>query len=292
MMKERTELSSVGRSRLRSFLDSSLNLHIFYFLLIRNLVLGEKLSLLHEHWLIMKQANDLRDENLVLTQSCAERFWSMRDDLMIFLHDTSEQLREIHPTSTSREHIEREQEKYQHLSNAVSQQRMKFDELMDQDSVQLLTLIDHNPEDSAVIYHSLDELKEQWNRVQTDLQACEQELTQAIMKLTTFNAQLERVTTWLDDASFTTATTTSPEGQENHDELERIHHFKERLDGKYLDIVHLKQDYTAIEPSKQHTINATSSSPPGIVDKGKVVEDQLTDIDSKWSQLNGRIQEQ
>ena len=137
-------------------------------------MLDDKLTLLNEHWLIMKQANDLRDENLVLTQSCAERFWSMRDDLMIFLHDTSEQLREIHPTSTSREHIEREQEKYQQLLNAGSQQRIKFDELMDQDSVQLLTLIDHNPEDSAVIYHSLDELKEQWNRVQTDLQACEQ----------------------------------------------------------------------------------------------------------------------
>ena len=240
--------------------------------------------------MIIEQATDLRDENLILTQACVERFWSMHDDLMIFLNDAAQQLLEIHPTSTSREHIEREQEKYQRLSDLSSQQRLKFDEIIEQHSVQLLTLVGDNPEESAVIDQSLDELKEQWHRVQTDLKACEQELAQAMMKSTAFNAQLERVATWLDDASF--ATTTVAEGKENNDELEHIRNFKEHLDGKYLDIVHLKQDYTAIEPFKQHAMNGTSPSQAENAEKSKFVEDQLTVIDSKWSQLNGQIQDQ
>jgi len=76
------------------------------------LVFDEKLALLNEHWLIMKRANDLHEENLLLTQTCANQFWSEYNELSIFLNHISKQLSEIHPYSTSREYIEHEQEKY------------------------------------------------------------------------------------------------------------------------------------------------------------------------------------
>ena len=63
----------------------------------------------------MKQANDIRTENILLTQTCANTFWSQQDELSTFLNNIEKELLQIRPRSTSREHIEREKEKYHQL---------------------------------------------------------------------------------------------------------------------------------------------------------------------------------
>ena len=65
----------------------------------------------------MKQANDIRTENLLLTQTCADTYWSQHNELSTFLNNIDKQLSQIRPRSTSREHIEREKDKYNQLSN-------------------------------------------------------------------------------------------------------------------------------------------------------------------------------
>ena len=240
----------------------------------------------------MKQANDLREENLLLTQACADRFWSERAELSAFLHQISAQLAEIHPNSTSPEHIQHEQEKYQQLFNDTSAHRMKFQEILQDHSLQLLALLSNNSDETHEIHRALQELEQQWNEVQTDLNNCGNELAQAMIKSTEFNAKLERVSTWFDDAAFPAALATVPAAValENSAEFERIRTFKEHLDCKYIDMVHLKQDYTDIEHC-QH-IDEIRQQEADEKEKATFVEEQLVSMDSKWTQLNGQIQEQ
>ena len=242
--------------------------------------LDEKLSLLNKHWLIMKEANDIRTEKLLLTQAYAETYWSQHNELSTFLNNIEKQLSQIRPRSTSREHIEREKEKYNQLSNEFNEQQMKFQELLQQHSSHLLTLISSNPEESEEVQHSLNDLEQEWNNIQTNFHTCQQELEQAMIESAEFNSKLERVTTWFDDTSFPTTI-------EDNNEFERIRTFKEHLDCKYLDIINLKQDYTDIEQHKQNDEHDMEEN-----EKTNLIEDQLINIDSKWTELNGKIQEQ
>jgi hypothetical protein len=232
--------------------------------------LNEKLTLLTEHWFIMKQANDLCEENLLLTQSCANSFWSEYNELSLFLNNISQQLSQIHPRSTSREYIEHEQEKFNRLMNEFSTKQIKFQELLQKHSLQLLTLISTNQQETEDIQRYVNELEQEWNRIQTDLSICQTELSEAMMKSVDFNAKLESVSTWFDDASSLPTT------------IEHIRTFKEHLDNKYIDIVNLKQDYTDIEQQNEYITE----------EKTNLVEEQLVEIDSKWTQLNDKIQEQ
>ncbi len=247
------------------------------------LVLDEKLALLNDHWVIMKQANDIRTENLLLTQTCADTYWSQHNELSTFLNHMEKELADIRPRSTSREHIEREKEKYNQLANDFSNNEMKFKEILEQHSSQLLALIANNPEESEDIQRSVNELGQEWNRIQSNFQNCKNELEQAMIESAEFNSKLERVSTWFDDTSFNIT-------PETNNEFERIRTFKEHLDCKYLDIVHLKQDYTDIEQSKQQRIDQTIKQDEQ--EKTNLVEQQLSSIDSKWTQLNDQIQEQ
>ncbi len=238
-----------------------------------NLVLDEKLVQLNEHWLIMKRANDLHEENILLTQKTANQFWSEYNELSIFLDDISKKLIEIHPCSTSCEYIEHEQEKYNQLIKNFLNKKIKFQEFLQQYSLQLLTLISNNQQETQEIQCYIQELKQKWDQIQTNLNICQNQLLEAMIKSTEFNAKLENVSTWFDETS---SLTTSNE--DNKNEFEHIRTVKEHLDKKYIDIINLKQDYTDIEQQMEEKVN--------------LVEEQLVDFDSKWIQLNDKIQEQ
>jgi hypothetical protein len=228
----------------------------------------------------MKQANDIRTENLLLTQTCAEKYWSQHNELSTILNHIEKDLLEIRPRSTSREYIEREKEKFNQLNNDFLNNEIKYKEILEQHSAQLLTLISNNPEESEDIQHSLHELEQEWNRIKLNLHNYQNEFEQAMIESAEFNSKLERVSTWFDDTSLNTSIETT-------NEFERIRTFKEHLDCKYLDIVNLKQDYTDIEQQKNDQIIKQDEH-----DKTNLVEQQLNNIDSKWTQLNEKIQEQ
>jgi len=239
--------------------------------------LDEKLALLNEHWLIMKQANDIRTENLLLTQTCANTYWSEHTELSKYLEQIEQDLSKIRTRSTSHEHIEREKSKFIQLTNEFEQQHLKYRQILDEHSSQLLTLIENNIEECQDVQRSRNDLENEWIRVQQHFHTCQQDFDQAMIESAEFNSKLERVSNWFDDASI------PPTAANDTNEFERIRTFKEHLDCKYLDIVNLKQDYTDIEQAKQ----------PDKIDDDRtnVVEQQLTTIDTKWSQLNEQIQE-
>jgi len=224
----------------------------------------------------MKQANDLREENILLTHKCANTFWSEYNELSLFLNHISAQLIQIRPCSTSCEYIEHEQNKYNQLATDFSNQQIKFQEFFQQHSLQLLNLILNNQQETEDIQRCIHELEQEWNRIQTDLTICHKELSEAMIKSVEFNSKLENVQIWFDDKSNLTTTV------ENNDEFEHIRIFKEHLDNKYIDIINLKQDYTDIE---QQTANI-------IEEKTNHVQEQFGEIDSKWMQLKDQIQEQ
>ena len=219
----------------------------------------------------MKQANDLRQENILLTQTCANQFWLEYNGLCAFLEQLSSRLLKIRPCSTLPEHIEHEQRKQHQLTIEFSDHRSKLERVMQQHSAQLLALIADNQQETEGIRCRVNQLEELWARVEKDLAICQNELTQAMMKSVEFNSKLEHVSTWFDQ---TAAPETTTDGS---NELDRIRTFKEHLDNKFIDIVNLKQEYTDIE-QQNNEVNA--------------VEEQLMEIDSKWSQLNEKIQEQ
>ncbi|CAF4468439.1 unnamed protein product [Rotaria socialis] len=240
----------------------------------------EKLTLLNQHWLIMKQTNELREENLVLIQLCANKFWSECNELSTFLNDTSEKLLKIRRRSTSRHCLEEEQDKLNQLENDFSNHEIKFQEILQIHSLQLLNLLStNNQQETDDIYRCLHELEQQWNHVKTDLNTCQNDLLQSRIKSDELNAKLENVSTWIDDKSSFTTTTTQ---LNTNNELENIRTFKESLDNKYIDIVSLKQDYVDIEQQNECVIEENSSP----------VEEQFVEIDTKWIQLKDKVQEQ
>ncbi|CAF4590423.1 unnamed protein product, partial [Rotaria sp. Silwood2] len=175
-------------------------------------VADEKLALLTQHWLIMKQTNDLREENLLLTQVCANKFWSEYNELSTILNNISQQLSQIRPRSTSRQYLENEQEKYNQLVKDFSNNEIKYQEILQKYGLQLLTLISDNQQETDDIHRCLYELVQQWNQLQTDLNICQQELKQSMIKSDELNAKLENVSTWFDDkSSFTTNIETNNE---------------------------------------------------------------------------------
>ncbi|CAF3366835.1 unnamed protein product [Rotaria socialis] len=250
-------------------------------------ILDEKFTELNDHWSIMKQANDIRTENLLLTQACANTFWSEHGEISSFLNNISKQLSQIRPRSTSRDHIEHEREKFNQVIDDFSNNETKFKEILEQHGSILLTLVANNPEEAEEVQHSLNELEQEWNRMETNLSRCQKQLEQAMIESAEFNSKLERVSTWFDD-------TTIPISVEDNDEFERIRVFKEHLDCKYLDIINLKQDYTDIEQHKQQTDGtAIEDNKNNTKEKEKtnIVELQLDNIDSKWAHLNDKIHE-
>lgn len=232
--------------------------------------------MLKEHLLIMKEANALREESLLLTQACASTFWSEYNELLTNLNNISNQLSQIRRRSTSSQQLEQEKEKCDQLTKGLSDNQIKFQEILQTLSVQLLTLISNNQQETDDIQHCLHDLEQEWNRVALDLNNCQDELTQSIIKSAELNAKLENVSTWLEDTtSFTT-------NIEKNNDLEHIKIFKEHLENKYIDIMNIKQDYTDIEQPNEHAAE----------EQKNLVEEQLVEIDSKWTQLNEKIQEQ
>lgn len=232
----------------------------------------------------MKQANDIRTENLLLTQSCADTYWSQHTELSTFLNHLEQQVADIHPRSATREHIEREKTKFTQLTQDFTSHEQTFKELLEQQSSQLLALISTNPEESEDIQRSVNELNEEWSRIQSNLQQRQNEFDQAMIESAEFNSKLEKVSTWFDDTSFSPST-------ETNDEFDRIRTFKEHLDCKYLDIAHLKQDYTEIEQQQQKHDSPTVEHKIQEEEKTNLVEQQLNNIDAKWTQLNEKVQE-
>jgi chromosome segregation ATPase len=226
----------------------------------------------------MKQANDLHEENLLLIQTTANQFWSEYNELSIFLDNISKQLLEIHPCSTSYEYIEHEQEKYNQLITDFLNKQIKYQEFLQQYSLQLLTLISNNQQETEDIQCCIHELEQKWNRIQTDLNTCQNQLSEAMIKSAEFNAKLESVSTWFDETSSLTTTIED----DNNNQFEHIRTVKENLDKKYMDIVNLKQDYTDIEQQNEYIME----------EKTNLIQEQFEEIDLKWTQLNDKIQEQ
>jgi len=226
----------------------------------------------------MKQANDLHEENLLLIQTTANQFWSEYNELSIFLDNISKQLLEIHPCSTSYEYIEHEQEKYNQLITDFLNKQIKYQEFLQQYSLQLLTLISNNQQETEDIQCCIHELEQKWNRIQTDLNTCQNQLSEAMIKSAEFNAKLESVSIWFDETSSLTTTIED----DNNNQFEHIRTVKENLDKKYMDIVNLKQDYTDIEQQNEYVME----------EKTNLIQEQFEEIDLKWTQLNDKIQEQ
>ncbi|CAF1503793.1 unnamed protein product [Adineta steineri] len=233
--------------------------------------LEDKLSFLNKHWLTMKQANDLREENLLLIQACTNIFWSEHNQLFTLLNHLSTKLKQIYPCSTSCEYIKHEQEKYNQLIDDFSNYKIKFQDFLQKHSLQLLTLISDNQQDTEDIKRSIYDVEQQWNHVQIDLNTCQNDLSQAMKKSIEFNSKLDNVSTWLNEKT----------NIENNNDFEQIRMFKEHLDDKYIDLINLKQDYTDIEQQNEHITK----------DKHHLVEEQLLQMDSKWLQLNDKMQE-
>lgn len=233
--------------------------------------MNEKLGHLNEHLLIMKQSNDLQGENLLLTQTISNQFWSEHTELSIFLDNISKELLEIHLSSTSSEHIDYEQEKFNQLLTKFANKKIQYQEFLQQHCLHLLSLISNNQQETTDIQCSIKELEEKWNRIEKDLNIFQQQLSQAMIRSSEFNAKLESVSTWFDETSSLPTTIQD----NNTNDLEHIRTVKEDLDKKYIDIVNLKQDYTNIDQQNEH-----------------IIEEQFEEIDSKWTQLNDKIQEQ
>jgi hypothetical protein len=197
----------------------------------------------------MKQANDLHGENLLRTQTCANQFWSEYNEFPVYLEEISRQLLEIRSSH--------EQKIFDRLLNDFTTKKQLFQE----HSLQLLALITTNQQETNDIQCSINELELKWNHIQTDFNTCQNQLSQAMIKSTEFNAKLESVSTWFDE--------TAPLSM---DDFEHIRIVKEDLDRKYIDIMNLKQDYIEVNES--------------------VIEEHLIEIDSKWNHLNDKIQEQ
>ncbi|CAF4196913.1 unnamed protein product [Rotaria sordida] len=153
----------------------------------------------------MKQTNELREENLLLTQVCSNKFWSEYNELSIILNNISQQLLQIRPRSSSRQYLENEQEKYNQLIKDFSNNEIKYQDILQKYSLQLLTLISSNQQETDDIYRYLYELEQQWKHLEIDLNTCQQELTQSMIKSNELNTKLENVSTWFNDkSSFTT----------------------------------------------------------------------------------------
>lgn len=225
----------------------------------------------------MKQTNDLREENLLVTRVCAEKFWSEYNELTTTLNNISEQLSNIRRRSISRQYLDQEQEKLTQLTNEFTNNETKYNEIFETHCLQLVTLLANNEQEINDIQFSLIELGRQWNRLKIDLSICQIELSESIAKSDELNTKIENVSTWIEDKSSFT-----PNNVEADDELEHIRTFKEALENKYIDIISLKQDYIDIEHQNEHVPE----------DKPNVVEEQLVEIDSKWTQLKDKVQEQ
>ncbi|CAF4748142.1 unnamed protein product, partial [Rotaria sp. Silwood1] len=97
--------------------------------------------------------------------ACANTFWSQHNQLSTFLNNTEKETTQIRPRLTSRKHIEHEKDKYNKLANDFSINQIKFQEILEQHSSYLLTLISNNLEESEDIQRSLNELEQEWNRI-------------------------------------------------------------------------------------------------------------------------------
>ena len=58
------------------------------------LAFEKRLALLNEHWMIMKQANEIHLENLLLTQTSANQFWSEYQQFQAALEEISKKISE------------------------------------------------------------------------------------------------------------------------------------------------------------------------------------------------------
>lgn len=237
--------------------------------------LKEKFQSLNEHWTIMKRANDLRRENLLLTESCATKFWSDQSDLSSSFDRLQRALNELRPRSTSEEHIHGENEKFHRLFDEflVEEEKLRF--LLHHDAVQLLSLISANRTECEEIEQSVQQLKDDCQHLRDLFERSKNEIDRAMIESAEFNGKLQKVSNWFDDPSISSAIN-------DENQFEHIRTFKEHLDCKYFDLIHLKQDFNDIE-QRRNSIEE---------DKVKFVEEQLEQIDTKWSELNGKVQEQ
>ena len=220
--------------------------------------------------------NDLREAKLLLIEVCSNKFWLECNALSTFLYDFSQKSLQICLCSISRQYFQHEQKKLHQLRNDFSNNQIKFQEILQQHSRQLLTLISNNQQETEDIQRCLHKLEQEWTHAQTDFNAYQNNLTQTMIKLEEFNAKFPNVTTWFDYiSSYATSI-------ETDNEIEHCRIFKEQLDNKYIDIVKLKQDHTDIEQQNEYLLVKTSS----------FVEEKLLEIDFKWTQLDNKIQEQ
>ncbi|CAF4928530.1 unnamed protein product, partial [Rotaria socialis] len=80
-------------------------------------------------------------------------------------------------------------EKFNQVIDDFSNNETKFKEILEQHGSILLTLVGNNPEEAEEVQHSLNELEQEWNRMETNLSRCQKQLEQAMIESAEFNSK-------------------------------------------------------------------------------------------------------
>ncbi|CAF0917768.1 unnamed protein product, partial [Didymodactylos carnosus] len=146
-----------------------------------------------------------------------------------------------------------------------------------------------NDLDKDDIHRSIKELDHEWSDIKLKLDNCQLELETSMTKSIEFNKKLDNVSIWFDNIEqLAPFLRQDDESQLIVDEsFEQIRTAKDHLDCKYLDIIHLQQDYTDILQKRSDD----DYLPEIQMKQENIIHEQLSSIDAKWNQINEQIQE-
>lgn len=153
----------------------------------------EKCRQLIEHSTIMRQTNDLREDQLFLIQTLAERFSSSYQRFVNFVNRTSDELAQRIPDGN----LDDEEIQFQHLLRTISQERKAFETFLTNETLQLLTLIAANREETEEIHRNIDQLKQMWNRLDNEVKLCEKRFYEANLTSKIINEKIREQKTFI-----------------------------------------------------------------------------------------------
>lgn len=237
--RERTNLSQIDRKTREELQEKFLQLDAFFS--------------------TIKEENQSRQEFLQSILSSAEGFWRSFEFFSEFLNRVDENLSKIdlkHSTSG---------ESLQILRNELIRENVDFEDFLDRQFSDLISLIEKNSKQKEEIHRCVDELSKRWKQIDENLKTAQDKT----VKFNVLTNEVERVVNWFEDVSLAEINNV----MERNDNFDFLRTFKENLSWKYLDLVHLRQDFCDL-------------------DENQLNENQWTNVDSKWNHLNDQIQEQ
>lgn len=123
----------------------------------------------------MRQTNDLREDQLFLIQTLAERFSLSYQRFINFVNRMTDELAQRIPDGN----LDDEEIQFQHLVRTISQERKAFETFLTNETLQLLTLIATNRDETEEIHRDIDQLKQMWNRLDNEVKLCEKRFYEA-----------------------------------------------------------------------------------------------------------------